>query len=493
MSLPSDPPTAWRRYSTRVFGIDPRSLALLRIGVGLLLLLNLAGLLGDVSAFFTDEGILPRDRCSHLTTEEQNTFPPYWASLHMLSGRAEWQFLLFALMATLAVAVVVGYRTQAALFVSWALLLGLQARNPLILHGGDQLLRCLMFWCLFLPLGSRWSMDSRHRPTVTAPICSLGTFALLVQLGTMYVSTAVAKTHPMWRSDFTALYYALHSDFFTTRFGFELLNYPDLLRLLTASAIGLEFFGPFALLLPWRGWWWRTALVAAFCGLHLGIASTMALGLFPFICIVYWLVFLPAGFWDFLSRRSWIKPIDADGALPVARLSVVTRLVLAAAIVYVIALAVARTRNGPESELKQEPLPTLGKAACLDQQWFLFAPRPHVFGGWIEVPGTRPDGSLVNLLDPSGSTQAGRPPLVSEMFSGMRWRRAMFYLYEYGDCPNLRHGLIDYYRRQYGEPLVAVKIVGVMELTPPPGEAADPSATKRIVLAEWSVEQGYTK
>src|SRR5262249_54026650 len=142
-----------RACFNRAFGLDPRSLAVLRIGIGIVLLFNLTTLLPDVPAFYTDHGMLSRERCSHLTNEEQSTYPPYWLSLHMLDGRSEWQYALFGVMVVCALAVIIGYRTQTALFLSWALLVGLQARNPLILCGGDQLLRCLLFWCLFLPLG----------------------------------------------------------------------------------------------------------------------------------------------------------------------------------------------------------------------------------------------------------------------------------------------------------------------------------------------------
>src|SRR5262245_35815228 len=203
MLMPNLIPTAnkcVRAFFNRAFELDPRSLAALRIGIGIVLLLNLNALLPDARALFTDHGMLSCERCRHLTTEEQSTYPPFWLSLHMLDSRLEWQYALFAVMAICALAVVVGYRTQTALFLSWFLLIGLQARNPLILCGGDQLLRCLLFWCLFLPLGSRWSLDARRRPIIAAPICSLASAALVLQLATMYVTTAVVKSDPMWHS-----------------------------------------------------------------------------------------------------------------------------------------------------------------------------------------------------------------------------------------------------------------------------------------------------
>lgn len=482
------PPPESAAPLARVFGLDPRSLAVLRIGLGAVLLLNLAGLLPDIPAFYTDGGVLPRDACRQLTPEERATFPAWWASPHMLSGGAGWQYALFFVMAGCAVAVAVGYRTRPALFLSWVLLVGLQARNPLVLHGADQLIRCLLFWSLFLPLGARWGLDARRRPPTTGPVCSLASAGLLVQLGTMYVSTAIAKDDPMWRSDFTALYYALKLDLFTTPVGYQALRYPELLRVSTAAALATEFVGPLLLLIPWRGWWVRTGVVFAFWGLHLGIAAAMSVGLFPAVCVVAWAAVLPAGFWDFLGRR-FGRPAPADRRPTPAGLSVGGAVLVGCCLVYVLALTAARTRHGPAADLKPGPVRVLGEAAHLNQTWFMFAPRPHDFGGWVEVRGTLADGTRVNLLDPP-RPPGTRPAVAAESVGSKRWRKAVMNLYESGDAPHLRAGLLDHYRRRWedghpAEPLVAIEIVGVMVPTPPPGQPADPRPVRQAVLAEW--------
>ena len=36
------------------------------------------------------------------------------------------------------------------------MLTGIDNRNPLVIDGGDDFLRMLLFWGLFLPLGARW-------------------------------------------------------------------------------------------------------------------------------------------------------------------------------------------------------------------------------------------------------------------------------------------------------------------------------------------------
>ncbi|MDY7080948.1 MAG: HTTM domain-containing protein, partial [Halobacteria archaeon] len=85
--------------------------------------------------------------------------PPY-AFLHALSGDAWFQVLLFVVASVFALMLVVGYRTKVATVVSLVLLVSLHLRNPVILNGGDSLLRRLLFIGIFLPLGEQWSVDA---------------------------------------------------------------------------------------------------------------------------------------------------------------------------------------------------------------------------------------------------------------------------------------------------------------------------------------------
>ena len=78
-----------RHLLEQIFGLDLRSLALLRIGLGLLLLLDIADRLPGVAAHYSDGGVLPRDA---LREFEQGWIP----SLHSLSGEAAFQAALMA-------------------------------------------------------------------------------------------------------------------------------------------------------------------------------------------------------------------------------------------------------------------------------------------------------------------------------------------------------------------------------------------------------------
>ena len=141
-----------------LFGIDLRSLAAFRIGIGALLLTDLGMRATDLTAHYTDDGIVPR---SLLDDRLRDSWRWSW---HMLNGSAAFQSALFLVAAFAAAALMVGFRTRFATVVSWLLLVSLHARNPFIVNAGDVLLRVVLFWSIFLPLGAVWSIDHRYRP-----------------------------------------------------------------------------------------------------------------------------------------------------------------------------------------------------------------------------------------------------------------------------------------------------------------------------------------
>jgi len=146
-----------RERARLLVGIDLRSLALLRITAAVFLLIDLADRARLLITNYTDAGAHPR---AVALTYYQYGLP----SLHLMAGSARVQLALFVLAGIAAALLAVGWRTWIATFVSWYLLGSLHARNELVLDGGDYVLRHLLFWSLFLPLGARWSLDARGRP-----------------------------------------------------------------------------------------------------------------------------------------------------------------------------------------------------------------------------------------------------------------------------------------------------------------------------------------
>jgi hypothetical protein len=277
-----------------LFGADLRSLAMFRIVIAVLLLVDLFNRATDLTAHYTDAGIMPR---SVLLTQ---VLSQYSFSLNVLNGGAAFQAMLFVVAALAALGVLVGYRTRLMTFVAWILLLSIQFRDPLVGGSDGPLLRMLFFWSILLPLGAYWSVD-RARSALPRPLprfLSLATFGLFLQIAFMYWFTAALKSGPEWRVDHTALYYVFSLDELVKPLGHYLLNFPDLLQVLTFSAFMLEAFGPFLLFFPFFTGPVRTAGVFAFMSLHFGIWLTMDIGIFPWISALCMVCFFPTWFWE---------------------------------------------------------------------------------------------------------------------------------------------------------------------------------------------------
>ena len=126
-----------REIITTTLSIDLRSLAVLRIGLGLLILADLLIRGGDLSVWLSDDGVLPRDTVIDWIASSQ------W-SLYFVSGSWFWSLLLFGLAGLAAIALILGFRTRWATLLSFVLLASLHNRAPIVLQSGDNLLLLLV-------------------------------------------------------------------------------------------------------------------------------------------------------------------------------------------------------------------------------------------------------------------------------------------------------------------------------------------------------------
>ncbi|CAM2064805.1 DUF393 domain-containing protein [Sulfidibacter corallicola] len=288
------------RFFEKLFGIDLRALAAFRVAISGLILVDLAIRVTDLRAFYTDAGVLPRELLWDAYSHRFFLF-----CLHSYSGSALWQGVLFAVAAIFAVCLLVGYRTRWTGPISWLLLMSLQLRNPMILQAGDTLIRMLLFWALFLPMGARFSVDAALDDSPRQPprrVFNPASAALLLQMFMMYFFTYLLKDGQNWK-DGTALFYALSVDQFTRPLGQWMVQFHDLNRVSTYATIWLEAIGPFLPFLPLFTKWFRGFAILSFGSLHVGIAMTMDVGLFSYISLIGWLPYLPTEFWDFWQRR----------------------------------------------------------------------------------------------------------------------------------------------------------------------------------------------
>jgi len=286
-----------------LFGIDVRSLAALRIALAVLVLADLGTRAEFLGVFYTDGGPHPRSLFA------EGVLPHF--SAFFLSGSAAVQGGLFALTAACALALLVGWRTWPATLATWLLVSSLQMRSPFITNNGDVLLRMLLFWSLFLPLGAHLSLDARRRgPPCERQLLSVGTVAVLMQLVLLYVVAGVVKSSPPWM-DGTAVQRVMWNEHFARTPASWLRELPWLTALMTWGTLVLEIIGPFLLFSPWKTGRVRVVVLASLWALQLGLAFSIELQLFPWASTVATLPFLTAGFWDRLGWRLAPTPGEA--------------------------------------------------------------------------------------------------------------------------------------------------------------------------------------
>tara|TARA_B100000676_G_scaffold211772_1_gene208108 strand:+ start:805 stop:2580 length:1776 start_codon:yes stop_codon:yes gene_type:complete len=283
----------------RIFSLDLRSLALMRIGVGTVLIWDLIDRLLQFQFFYAVDGVIP-----YAASQEYYAGMPTW-SLHLLIESDVYQYLLFSIHLLLAIALLLGWRARAVAFGCWLLFSSMIARAPVLLTGGDMLMASMLFWLMWIPSGRFFSIRKRDEPPIKLDFCSFATAGILLQFVVMYTLTGIYKWNPEWH-DGTALFVIMDDEALTKPLGLWLTQFPGVLKALTYSTLALELAASVLLLSPLATDKFRIVGVISFIGLHAGIFLTMEVLGFSPISIAGLLAFIPALVWQCkpLSRLS---------------------------------------------------------------------------------------------------------------------------------------------------------------------------------------------
>ncbi|MEZ3117098.1 HTTM domain-containing protein [Halobaculum sp. MBLA0147] len=486
--------------------VDTRALAALRIGVGLLLLVDLALRARWLRVFYTDAGVLPRETLRAVRPVVSSV------SLHALWGSTTTQTGLFCLAGLAAMALLVGYRTRLACVVSLVLLVSLHARNPLVLNGGDSLLRRLLLWGSLLPLGTRWSIDAvRRAPPPTAAsdggggagvattprtVASVATLGLFVQVATVYVVNAAIKLRGSGWLDGTAVRYVFQLDRFTTPLGDLVAGTPAVVTTFGWAWLALLVVAPALVLASdWR----RTAVAAGLLAGHLGMAATMWLGVFPVVAVVALLPALRSPVWNRVesavapvaarcrAATAWLvsrRGVGGIGSLAASTGRPNTGRWVAGGTRAVATLLLVGVLVWNAAALGVVPVETEAGAVEPERyRWDMFAPDPPRAAAWFAAPATTVDGRRVDAF-PRPSAIGDRPPDVAATYPSVRWRKYLTAVWWHGG-DRLRHataaGLCERWNRRHDERLATVSLVVTREPTRLDRPERERLTTRRLV------------
>ena len=276
-----------------MFTLDLRSLALFRIGVAVVILLDLFERSKDFIAHYTDEGIVPRD----VFLEK---YHHWWEiSFHLISGNVLYQGLLFVIAVIFAILLLLGFKTKISAIISWIFLLSLQNSNIYMLYGADKLLITLLLCGIFLPWGERFSIDSyRQKKAYSDLYFSWATVALFFQFIFLYFFSVMWKLKGgLWLPSGDGIINSLNTHLPLTEVGSFLVQFPEFLRPLSFLVVLFELVGPFMLLFSFFSFQLRMLILFFFIAFHVSLGVSINLGFFPILDIVFLLAFFPARFW----------------------------------------------------------------------------------------------------------------------------------------------------------------------------------------------------
>ncbi len=387
-----------------IFSLDIRALSVFRIALALLIIYDLTTRVSDLTAHYTDSGILPMQ----VILNDSPLFQ--YLYIHFFSGSTGFEAFVFVIAYLFGFLLLIGYKTRLATIISWYLLISLQARNNFILYGSDFLLRILLFWSMFLPLGLCYSVDgilNKAKKYKSNLVFSGWTIGYVIQIALVYFFAAMLKSGAEWHEEKSAVYYALNLETYARPLAESLLQLPgEYLKLLTSAVLWFEYIAPFLLFSPIFTSQVRILAILGLITLHIGFNTFLELGHFGICSIIAILPLLP------LKNK-------ANNILKEATQHITEKIAVTLLILYIFTLNIATVN--PNFKIHKSIF-CIAKYLQLDQQWGMFAPHPAKEDLWPVIVGRLKNKEIVNLLTADQKVNFKKPDSLLDLFPNIRWR-----------------------------------------------------------------------
>ncbi len=393
-------------YIISFYPYDIRKLSIGRIIIGIIISVDIIFRYKNLEAHYTDGGVLPVS-----VIKGYYPFYQYYFSIHNLLGNSCVK-LLFFIHIVLAIALILGYYTRLATFFNFIFLLSLHHRNPLILQGGDDLLRITLFYMMFIPWGHYYSIDNlinernkKHHQEVTVNFSWIY-LVFLINVAFVYFFSALLKTEPEWRYNGDAIYYALSLDTLRTPVGNILYSHYNLIKIATFIVYYVfEIFAPLLLIFSFNTTYRKVALFLIMI-LHIFILITLKVGIFPFVGITTAIMLLPPR-QNLLSIKYQHKNYE----------------VILAGVLFMLVLRYncATLNNNFFSITLYED--RLMNCLGLAQRWNMFSPGVKRYEGWLVLRGIKSDNKDWDLIHNTPTLHYEKTPLNFPFLKGDRWRK----------------------------------------------------------------------
>jgi len=461
-----------------LYGLDARALSLMRIAIALVLLLDLCIRASSLTAHYTELGAIP------FNGVELSFWKAGYFSLFQFCDTYAFSLLVFILTGIVYLFLLTGYKTKLFTLLSWLLLTSLQNRNTLVLQGGDDLLRLILFWGIFLSWGNFYSIDSktfRIAQHDKKKILSVSTIGYVVLLFSVYFFTGLLKNGAEWNSEGTALYYAMSLDQMTWPLGKMLLSHTSILKILTVAVRWFEMLVPFLLFIPFKNSLFRLLFVLGVAVFQIGISITMFVGLFYLIGLVTLIGLLPEDVMNWVDRKikrqekiisienntSFLSKISSNYYFNVIKNSFLC---------FCIALCMlwnVGTVSGSGLSVSDSFF-TFGYALRFNQNWGMFAPTVFKDDGWYIMEGITTDSLHIDINRNGVKADYSKPASVLAYIKDDRWRKYYEnYLFTYNNLirPYLcSYLVVDWNKNHPDKRIIFLQIIYMKEVSALPNE-----------------------
>ena len=271
-----------------LFAVDARSLAIVRILIAAILF---------VQAFYSFRmlGIQPSEMANvSAPLNSQGEWSLCWFNA---SNSFVWVCIAVNLISSICLFAGVG--TFVATAVCLVITSSLQVCNPSLVAAGNGLLRIVLFWGLFLPWGSYWSVDSwKYKDPRPAKwtVVSCGTAGIMLQLAYVYFFLGIASK----LNGFQVERLVQTAEMNERWFGGWIANSPALLETFFPFVLIVFIVGSVLLFVPYLQQYCRGVMMALMLLGHIAVGTSLRSGIFPMVAIATWFVFVPGSVWNFL-------------------------------------------------------------------------------------------------------------------------------------------------------------------------------------------------
>lgn len=455
--------------------LDKKSLGLARVLLGILLIFYFCETISETSDFYAPQSALS-------FSEVLQKFPEARTPSFFFFTPNEFTLkVIFSMGVVASVAIVFGFFARWFLFLAWLLILNIYLRNPILLYGGDQILKLTLLWFTLLPCNEAFTLfpgKSEQDLTDKRWSGNLLSFSWCLQIFIMYEMSLFYKlSHPEWTQTFNSLYYVLNADYLIKPLGKFILSLGiETSRLMAILTMIFEGIGPFFIFFFSQ----RLLLICLFLVFHFFIWLSIDVGFFSHLCAIWWFTLIPKEFW---TKHSWAekfsslhyKTIGFD--LPKRVRFLISQLSALFAGVMIVTIVILSIDQMAKHQLlgRSSPVTTFANTIQINQYWAMFTNKPPLsYDGWFVSVGLRKNQHPIDVLTRS-TPSFDKPSSFTAIYPTIHWRT---YTRKYRShwplsfnenfslflCNKWNNG-----QQKAEDKITSIKIYFMNETTPPPG------------------------